>query len=125
MPVPISRNWRIPASAARNRTTRARNARLDRTDQTRWGVRLQRHLGGRPVGREVVLAAQQGIVDPARNHRRRDGPDMKRSPPGRGQCCIESTISVRRNRTFAGIGRPRYACSTRFNPSSTVVKPSW
>src|ERR1035438_8419505 len=37
MPVPMSRNWRIPASAARKRTPRARNARLARTEETRSG----------------------------------------------------------------------------------------
>ncbi len=37
MPVPMSRNCRIPASAARNRTTRARNARLARTEATMPG----------------------------------------------------------------------------------------
>ena len=37
MPVPMSRNWRTPASAARNRTPRARNARLARTEETRSG----------------------------------------------------------------------------------------
>jgi len=37
MPVPMSRNCRIPASAARNRTTRARNARFARTEATMPG----------------------------------------------------------------------------------------
>ncbi len=48
MPVPMSRNWRIPASPARKRTTRPRNSRLarmsriivGRTAMTSWAAIL-------------------------------------------------------------------------------------
>jgi hypothetical protein len=36
-PVPMSRNWRIPASAARNSTARPRKARLARTERDIFG----------------------------------------------------------------------------------------
>jgi hypothetical protein len=37
-PVPISRNWQIPALRARNRTARARNAQFSRTTKAALGA---------------------------------------------------------------------------------------
>ena len=37
-PVPRSRNWRMPASPARNRTARPRNARLALAMSGTWGA---------------------------------------------------------------------------------------
>src|ERR1022692_1557588 len=63
MPVPMSMDWRIPASPARNRTARRRNARLARgVAHFRRGP--QYPADSFPVGGVVVLAAEIRVVHP-------------------------------------------------------------
>jgi hypothetical protein len=75
-PVPMSRNCRIPACVTRNSTARARNARPRPDREPYIRVHGGNLLSHSPVGREVVLAAQQvfayspGIHTRSVRHRR-------------------------------------------------------
>src|ERR1022692_1194142 len=71
MPVPMSRNWPMPASVARYRTALIMKSRLALISVMMLGrtaiTRSRDHaIPGFPVGGEVVLAAEPVVIDPGR-----------------------------------------------------------
>lgn len=72
-----SRNCRISASPARQRTARPRNAWLVRAEKSVSGVDPEHVSGGCPVGGEVVFAAEQSAPRQLRGH----VPSRGRRPP--------------------------------------------
>jgi hypothetical protein len=58
----MSTNWSMPASAARYRTARPRNARFSRTEMRTVGQTPSTRSVVLAVGGEVILAAQRLFV---------------------------------------------------------------
>src|ERR1035441_5752880 len=68
IPVPMSRNWRTPASPARNRTPRPRNARFARAAAAIAGSAASARSAAARSTAKLSFAAQPVVVEIGRAH---------------------------------------------------------